>query len=45
MMKIYCTDERFISPSAIIDDEMINVHTDSENKKKVISSYPELFYL
>ena len=39
-------DVAFISPSTIFsaDEEMINAHTDLENKNSVVYSYPELFY-
>jgi hypothetical protein len=38
--------DAFISASTIFsaDEEMINAHTDSENKNSVVYSHPELFY-
>lgn len=41
-----CNDVTFISESTIFsaDEEMVNAHTDSENKNSEVYSRPELFY-
>ena len=41
-----CDEIAFISASTIfsVDEEMINAHTDSENKNSFAYSRPELFY-
>ena len=41
-----CNDIVFISESTIFsaDEEMVNAHTDSENKNSEVYLRPELFY-